>query len=53
VTLYNLEDIEAYSKNSIRLRSHEKVRAEKIIEEEKEKFYEWQQNAFKLSTQYE
>jgi glutamyl-tRNA reductase len=53
VTLYNLEDIEAYSKNSIRLRSQEKVRAEKIIEEEKEKFYEWQQNAFKLSSQYE
>lgn len=49
VTLYNLEDIEAYSRNNQKLRSQEREQALKIIEEEKEKFYEWQQYALKLN----
>lgn len=48
VTLYNLEDIEAYAHRNVRLRLQEKEEALKIIAEEKEKFYKWQRFAEKL-----
>ncbi len=42
VELFNLEDIEQFSKKNIRLRKDEILKAETIIEEEINKFYAWQ-----------
>ncbi len=42
VTLHNIEDIEAYAKQNIRLRYDEVGKAEVIIQEELQKFMKWQ-----------
>lgn len=48
VELLNLEDIERFAKNSINVRLSEVERAEKIIDEEIERYYKWQENYFKF-----
>ncbi|MCD7971116.1 MAG: glutamyl-tRNA reductase [Candidatus Azobacteroides sp.] len=42
VTLFNLEDIEQHAKKNISLRYHEIEKAQQIIEEEINKFMQWQ-----------
>jgi glutamyl-tRNA reductase len=42
VCLYNLEDIELFAKRNLAGRSNEVYKAEKIIEEEMAKFFQWQ-----------
>ena len=42
VTLHNIEDIEAFAKQNIRLRHDEVGKAEAIIQDELQKFMKWQ-----------
>ncbi|MDR1865282.1 MAG: glutamyl-tRNA reductase [Bacteroidales bacterium] len=44
ITLYNLDDIERFAAENRRLRISEIAKAEQIIEEEMNEFYEWQKN---------
>lgn len=50
VDLMNLENIEAFARNNIRLRENEISKAQQIIEQEIEKFCHWQSFANKKET---
>ncbi|MDR1745756.1 MAG: glutamyl-tRNA reductase [Tannerella sp.] len=52
VTLYNLENIERFARENVSLRHKEIRKAEGIIEEEINKFYEWQSKAYERKNQF-
>jgi glutamyl-tRNA reductase len=53
IELFNLEDIEHFAKQNIRLREEEIDKANQIIDEEIVKFYQWQNHIEKLEPVYE
>lgn len=50
VKLFNLDDIEQFAKKNMALRIKEMEKAEQIIDEEIEKFFQWQSNKEKQYT---
>jgi glutamyl-tRNA reductase len=46
ITLFNLEQIERFAGENISLRTGEIRKVEQIIEEEIDRFYEWQSYAY-------